>query len=111
MTFNSITNLQKLDKKVFKNITDYLTELQTIRIVGKPMKNTDGSVSVEFRHEIFCSVDYTFQVSGYMNQSNKVEKSVFFFSIIDNKDHKKVIKVSQKQHKSIVNLIKDKIIL
>lgn len=111
MTHNPTTNLQNLDKKVFKNITDYLTELQTIRIVGKPLQNADGSISVEFRHEIFCSDDYTFQVSGYMSQSNKIEKSVFFFSIIDHKDHKKVIKISQKQHKSIVNLIKDKIIL
>jgi hypothetical protein len=111
MTYSPTTNLQNLDKKVFKNITEYLTELQTIRIVGKPAKNTDGTTSVEFRHEVFCSNDYTFQVSGYMNQSKKIEKSVFFFSIIDHVDHKKVIKVSQKQHKTIVNLIKDKITL
>lgn len=111
MIKNPNTNLQNLDKKVFKNITDYLTELQTIRIIGKPAKNADGSTSVEFRHELFCSDKYTFQVSGYMSQSNKIEKSVFFFSIIDYKDHKKVIKVSQKQHKTIVNLIKDKITL
>lgn len=111
MKINPTSNLQNLDKKVFRNITDYLTDLQTIRIVGKPAKNPNGSTSVEFRHEIFCSGQYTFQVSGYMNQSNKIEKSVFFFSIIDHKDHKKIIKVSQKQHKSIVNLIKDKITL
>lgn len=106
---NNTTNLQNLDKKVFKNITKYLTDLRTIRIVGKPAKNADGTTSVEFRHELFCSDDYTFQVSGYMSQTKKIEKSVFFFSILDHKDHKKVIKVSQKQHKSIVNLIKDKI--
>ena len=111
MKSNTYINLQNLDKNVFKNITDYLTDLQTIRIVGKPAKNADGTTSVEFRHEVFCSGQYTFQVSGYMNQSNKIEKSVFFFSIIDYKDHNKVIKVSQKQHKSIVNLIKDKITL
>lgn len=111
MDHNSTTNLQNLDKKVFKNITDYLTELQTIRIVGKPVKNPDGTISVEFKHVVFCSDDYAFQVSGYMNQSEKIEKSVFFFSFIDHKDHKNVIKISQNQHKSIVNLIKDKIIL
>lgn len=109
MTYLPTANLQNLDKKVFKNITDYLTELQTIRIVGKPATNSDGTTSVEFRYEIFNSEEYSFQVSGYMNQSKKIEKSVFFFSIIDHKDHNKVIKISQKQHKSIVNLIKDKI--
>ena len=108
---NNTYNLQNLDENVFKNITKYLTDLRTIRIVGKPVKNADGSVSVEFRHEIFCFDQYTFQVSGYMSQTKKIEKSVFFFSILDDKDHKKIIKVSQKQHKLIVNLIKDKIIL
>lgn len=108
---NSYPKLQNLDKNVFKNITDYLTDLQTIRIVGKPAKNADGTTSVEFRHELFCSDKYTFQVSGYINQSKKIEKSVFFFSIIDYKDHNKIIKISQKQHKSIANLIKDKITL
>ena len=108
---NSYPKLQNLDKNLFKNITDYLTDLQTIRIVGKPAKNADGTTSVEFRHELFCSDKYTFQVSGYINQSKKIEKSVFFFSIIDYKDHNKIIKISQKQHKSIANLIKDKITL
>ena len=108
---NSYPKLQNLDKNVFKNITDYLTDLQTIRIVGKPAKNADGTTSVEFRHELFCSDKYTFQVSGYINQSKKIEKSVFFFSIIDYKDHNKIIKITQKQHKSIANLIKDKITL
>jgi hypothetical protein len=103
------SNLQNLDTKVFKNITKYLTDLRTIRIVGKPVKNPDGSVSVEFRHEIFCFDQYTFQVSGYMCQSNKIEKSVFFFSIVDYKDHAKIIKMSQKQHKSLVDLINNKI--
>jgi len=111
MKSNTYSNLQNLDKNVFKNITDYLTDLQTIRIVGKPAKNADGTTSVEFRHELFCSDKYTFQVSGYINQSKKIEKSVFFFSIIDYKDHNKIIKISQKQHKSIANLIKDKITL
>ena len=108
---NSYPKLQNLDKNLFKNITDYLTDLQTIRIVGKPAKNADGTTSVEFRHELFCSDKYTFQVSGYINQSKKIEKSVFFFSIFDYKDHNKIIKISQKQHKSIANLIKDKITL
>jgi hypothetical protein len=111
MTYFPTTNLQNINKEVFKNITEYLTELQTIRIVGKSATNSDGTTSVEFRHEIFNSEKYSFQVSGYMSQSKKIEKSVFFFSIIDKKDHKKVIKVSQQQHKTIVNLIKDKIIL
>lgn len=111
MKSNTYSNLQNLDKNVFKNITDYLTDLQTIRIVGKPAKNADGTTSVEFRHELFCSDKYTFQVSGYINQSKKIEKSVFFFSIFDYKDHNKIIKISQKQHKSIANLIKDKITL
>lgn len=111
MTHISPTNLQKLDLTVYKNITQYLTDLQTIRISGKPQKNSDGSISVEFKEKIFDSGDYTFQVSGYINQSKTFEKSVFFFSFIDQKNHTKVIKVSQKQHKSIVDLIKDKITL
>lgn len=111
MTHNSSTNLQKLDTTVYKNITEYLTNLQTIRISGKPQKKSDGSVSVEFKERIFDSGDYTFQVSGYINQSKTFEKSVFFFSFIDQKSHTKIIKVSQKQHKTIVNLIKDKITL
>lgn len=111
MTHNSPTNLQKLDLFVYKNITEYLTDLQTIRITGKPQHNNDGTVSIEFKERIFESGDYTFQVSGFINQSKTFGKSVFFFSFIDQKNHTKVIKVSQKQHKTIVDLIKDKITL
>lgn len=109
MTNYPTPNLQNLDKKVFKNITDYLTELRTIRIDGKPQQNSDGSITIEFKDDLFQTEDYVFHVSGYMSQSKKAEKRVFFFSISDQKDHKKVIKFSQKQHKEISELIKDKI--
>ena len=86
---NSYPKLQNLDKNLFKNITDYLTDLQTIRIVGKPAKNADGTTSVEFRHELFCSDKYTFQVSGYINQSKKslVVKINFLIMSIKTTDH------------------------
>ena len=108
---NNNYNLQNLDSKLFKSVTDYLTELQTIRIKGKPVKNNDGSTTVEFNSKLFVYDDMVFQVSGFLTQSKNSEKCVYFFSLIDQKKHNTVIKFSQKQHKSIVNIIKNKITL
>ena len=108
---NNEYNLQNLDSKLFKSVTDYLTDLQTIRIKGKPVKNSDGSVTVEFKSKLFVYDDMAFQVSGFLTQSKKKEICVYFFSLIDQLNHNTVIKFSQKQHKSIVNIIKNKITL
>lgn len=108
---NNKYNLQNLDSKLFKSVTDYLTDLQTIRIKGNPVKNSDGSATVEFNSKLFVYDDMAFQVSGFLTQSKKKEICVYFFSLIDQKSHNTVINFSQKQHKSIVNIIKNKITL
>ena len=103
------SNLQKLNKNQFNSVTKYLTELQTIRIKGKPQKNPDGTTTVEFRRKLFKTGTHVFQLSGFIKTSKTQQKLIFFVSLFDQNDHKNPVSLSQDQHKKITNLIKDKI--
>jgi hypothetical protein len=109
MINNSINKIEKLDKKAFNSVTKYLTELQTIRIKGKPQQNPDGSTTVEFRRKLFKTETHVFQLSGFIKTTKRQQKLVFFVSLFDQNDHKNPISFSQEQHKKVTNLIKDKI--
>lgn len=107
---NNLKNkIENLDKITFDSVTKYLTELQTIRIKGKPQKNPDGTTTVEFRRKLFKTGTHVFQLSGFIKTSKTQQKLIFFVSLFDQNDHKNPVSLSQDQHKKITNLIKDKI--
>ena len=109
MVINSTNKIEKLDKNAFNSVTKYLTDLQTIRIKGKPQQNPDGSTTVEFRRKLFKTETHVFQLSGFVKTTKRQQKLVFFVSLFDQSDHKNPIPISQEQHKKVTNLIKDKI--
>lgn len=102
-------NLRNVPQNVYKNALQFLTELQTIHFQGKARRSEDGSVITEFSQDLFDYENITFQVSGFMKQTKLVQKMVFFVTFFDQKDHKKIMKISRDQHSKITKLISDKI--
>ena len=103
-------NLQKTDNFAYETALDLLRDSNNVRINATPYKQEDGSVYSEFKHTVLDKKNITFQISGFIKQTKRDQKCVFFMTIFNKKRNGEEIKMTQKQHKQLTKLINSKLI-